>query len=83
MSSGCDHAVEYVYQYIDEELTFTRRARISVHLRRCPPCYDAFRFEKALKTRIARGGKTEPPTELFDQLRALLDQERHTGDPDC
>ena len=83
MSSGCDHAVEYVYQYIDDELTFTRKARISVHLRRCPPCYDAFKFEDALKHRIAEGGKSDPPPELFDQLRALIQQERNSGEPDC
>lgn len=79
--SGCDHAVEYVYQYLDEELTLTRRARISIHLKRCGQCCDAFEFEKRLKARIAAGGKTEPPPELFDHLRALLHQERTNGDP--
>lgn len=79
--SGCDHAVEYVYQYLDEELTLTRRARISIHLRRCPPCGDAFEFERRLKVRIAEGGKTEPPPELFDHLRALIHQEHGNEDP--
>ena len=46
--SGCEHAVEYVYQYIDEELTYTRRTRISMHLRRCGHCCDAFDFERSL-----------------------------------
>ena len=80
--SGCEHAVEYVYSYIDEELTFTRRTRISMHLRRCGRCCDAFEFERALKARIAASGKSEPPAELFDQLRALLQQEQHTESPD-
>jgi mycothiol system anti-sigma-R factor len=80
--SGCDHAVEYIYQYIDEELTITRRARISVHLKRCGHCCDAFDFERALKARITAGGKTEPPAELFNQLRALIQQERDTENPD-
>ena len=73
--SGCDHAVEYVYHYLDEELTLTRRARISIHLKRCGACCDAFEFERRLKDRIATGGKTEPPPELFDHLRALLHRE--------
>ena len=80
--SGCEHAVEYVYSYIDEELTFTRRTRISMHLRRCGRCCDAFEFERALKARIAASGKSEPPAELFDQLRALIQQEQDTESPD-
>ena len=78
--SGCEHAVEYVYQYLDEELTVTRRARISMHLKRCHHCNDAFEFERVLKARIAAGGKSEPPAELFDQLRALIQQERDEKD---
>lgn len=81
--NGCEHAVEYVYQYIDEEITVTRRARITVHLKRCGKCHDAFDFERALKARIAAGGKTEPPAELFDHIRALIHQERNDGDPGC
>ena len=81
--NGCENAIEYVYQYIDEELTVTRSARIKWHLKRCGHCMDAFTFETLLKDRIAAGGKTEPPAELFDTLRALLEQERNTGDSDC
>jgi mycothiol system anti-sigma-R factor len=78
--NGCEHAVEYVYQYLDEELTVTRRARISIHLRRCGDCCNAFDFEKQLKAKIAAGGKSEPPPELFDHLRALLHQEQTNED---
>ena len=70
--SGCEHAVEYVYQYIDDELTTTQRTRITMHLKRCANCTDAFEFERSLKARIAIGGKSEPPRELFDHIRALL-----------
>ncbi|MGI9666277.1 MAG: anti-sigma factor family protein [Acidimicrobiia bacterium] len=81
--SGCENAVEYVYQYIDQELTVTRRARISLHLKRCGGCVDAYEFERSLKTKIAESGKSAPPEELFDQLRALIQQERKNGGPDC
>ena len=81
--SGCEHAVEYVYQYIDDELTTTQRSRITLHLKRCNNCTDAYEFERSLKARIAAGGKTEPPGELFDHLRALIQQEQKQGDPDC
>ena len=81
--SGCDNAVEYVYQYLDDELTVTRKARIKWHLKRCGECTDAFQFETSLKEKISASGKSEPPEELFDTLRALIEQERNTGDPEC
>jgi len=81
--SGCENAVEYVYQYIDDEMTYTRKARIKWHLKRCGHCMSAYDFEESLKTRIAESGRSEPPPELFDTLRALIQQERNTEDPDC
>jgi mycothiol system anti-sigma-R factor len=80
--SGCEHAVEYVYQYIDDEMTVTRRARITMHLKRCGKCTDAFEFEKRLRAKIAATGKSQPPPELFDHLRALIQREQTSGDPD-
>jgi mycothiol system anti-sigma-R factor len=79
MSAGCEHAVDYLYQYIDEELTWARRVRIRWHLRRCGPCLDAFDFEAKLKTRIRQCGRDEPPQELFDRIRALIEQEVAEG----
>jgi len=76
MKRGCDNAVEYVYQYIDSELTGVKKTRISMHLRRCGHCHDSFQFEKDLKAKIAASGKTQPPQELFDQIRALIETER-------
>ena len=81
--NGCDNAIEYMYQYIDEELTPARRARIKVHLRRCDQCPDAFDFEQQLKAKIHDAGKTPPPSELFKHLRDLIAEERSEGDPDC
>jgi mycothiol system anti-sigma-R factor len=81
--SGCEHAVEYVYQYIDDEMTLTRRSRVTMHLKRCSKCTDAFEFERKLRAKIESCGKSQPPPELFDHLRALIQQERNTGDADC
>jgi anti-sigma factor RsiW len=71
-----------MYQYIDEELTPARRARIKLHLRRCDQCPDAFDFEEQLKSKIHDAGKAQPPPELFEQLRSLIEEERN-ADPDC
>ena len=81
--SACDRAIDYIYQYIDDELTTSHKTRIQWHLKRCGSCMDAFTFETQLKERIATGGRTEPSEELFDTLRALLVQERQEQDPDC
>ncbi len=81
--SACDRAIEYIYEYIDDEMTTSHRTRIQWHLKRCGSCMDAFTFETQLKERIASGGRTEPSVELFDSLRALLQQERAHEDPDC
>ncbi len=75
MSSGCGHAVEYLYRYLDEELTWSHRIRIRWHLRRCPHCCSAFEFEAKLKELIRERGCDEPPPELFDRLHALIQQE--------
>ncbi len=77
--TGCEHAVEYVYRYIDKELTFWRRVRIKIHLKRCGHCNSAVEFEEAFKARVAESGKSQPPAELSDTLRALILQERNTG----
>ncbi|MCJ7781130.1 MAG: zf-HC2 domain-containing protein [Acidimicrobiia bacterium] len=79
--SGCEHAIEYVYQYLDEEISFFRKSRVRVHLRRCPPCMDAFQFEDKLKGVIRDRGRSDPPPELFDTLRALLQEERQRDEP--
>ena len=79
MNAGCDHAVDYLYQYIDEELTWSHRVRIRWHLRRCGKCLDAFGFETRLKARIRDGGRDEPPPELYDRLRALIQEEAGEG----
>ncbi len=79
MNAECDHAVDYLYQYIDEELTWARRLRVRWHLRRCGNCMTAFDFEDRLKERIRECGKDEPPQELFDRIRALIEQEAADG----
>jgi mycothiol system anti-sigma-R factor len=75
MSRGCEHAVEYVYQYLDEEMTWMRRARIRYHLKKCVACDGAFSFESRLKAVIRERGREAPPPELIDRLRALIQED--------
>ncbi len=80
--SGCQSAVEYVYQYIDDELTFARRVMIRWHLRRCGRCVDAFTFESDLKARIAEAGRAAPSEQFLTTLRTLIADERARHDTD-
>ena len=75
MSRSCDHAIEYVYHYIDKELTWARRTRIRWHLRKCLKCDGAFTFEERIKTVIRRRAQEEPPPELIERLQALIREE--------
>ena len=75
MSSGCDHAIEYIYQYLEDEISVTHSSRIKLHLRRCSACMNAYEFETKLKSVIRERGRTEPPPELFDRLRAIIQEE--------
>jgi len=74
---NCDKVVTDVYSFLDGELTGVRRSKIEWHLRQCPPCADSFHFEERLMLLVRRScaGNDEVPVELFDRLRALIQQE--------
>jgi hypothetical protein len=42
---------------------------------------DAYQFESRFKARIKECGRDEPPQELFDRIRALIEREA-TGSQD-
>jgi anti-sigma factor (TIGR02949 family) len=76
MSKSCRHAIEYLYEYLDDELTYYRASRIRFHLRRCLLCPDAFDFEARLKQVRREHGRSDPSPELSEGIRALIQQER-------
>jgi mycothiol system anti-sigma-R factor len=76
--NGCHNAVEYVYQYIDDELTVTRRTRIRWHLKRCGNCVGAYEFEQKLKARVAAAGRAQPSEEFLATIRAIVNEERNS-----
>ena len=80
MSKYCEKSAAKMYSYLDREMTVVRRMRVKVHLRRCPPCADGFDFEERLKQRIRRDCREEPPPELYDRLRAFLQQHGASDD---
>jgi len=80
MSKFCAKSAAQVYTYLDRELTWYRRFRIRMHLRRCPPCADGYRFETALKERIRSGCHEDPPGELYERLHTFLSRHGVSGE---
>lgn len=81
MNGNCNEAIEHLYLYLDDEISWFRRLRIRWHLRRCSHCFEAYGFESELKRVIRLRAVTPPPQELVDGLRALIERERAV-DPD-
>jgi mycothiol system anti-sigma-R factor len=75
MNSGCDHAIEFIYRYLDDEISWSRATRIRLHLRRCSSCMNAYEFETRLKSVIRERGAAEPSPELLDTIRTMLRNE--------
>lgn len=68
----CDQVLEFVYQYLDAELTWLQRRRVQWHLRRCHPCTGMYYFEERLRTTIREKSAEPPPVDLIDRLRTVL-----------
>jgi mycothiol system anti-sigma-R factor len=81
MSQGCGHAVDHLYEYLDGEMRWTRRVRISWHLKRCPECVGAYDFEARLKSKIRGCPCEEPSQELYERIRASIREEAARDDP--
>ncbi len=75
---SCDEAVAQVYFYLDGEISWFKKTRIRRHLRKCPPCTGAYRFEDHLKAIVRERLQAEPQPEVMDRLRAFL-RENESG----
>jgi mycothiol system anti-sigma-R factor len=74
MSNRCDKAYARLYVYMDGEMGWYSRVRVSWHLHRCAPCSDSLEFERKLKQRVRDGCAEEIPSDLCDRLRTFLRQ---------
>ncbi len=69
----CGDCASQLFVYIDEEMSYLQRVRVSRHLRRCPPCEDAFTFEVELRRSIRRACCEDAPPELNERIQRALD----------
>lgn len=75
MSDFCDDALENLYLYLDGELTSDSSVRIRQHITDCPPCFDAYTFEKRFKIVVRERLQEEVPEALMSRLTAMLRSE--------
>ena len=71
--ADCEHVLERVYEFIDNELDDASGDAIRRHLSDCEPCLDKFDVEQAVKKLVARrcGGDTAP-AHLRDKVLGQL-----------
>jgi mycothiol system anti-sigma-R factor len=70
---NCRECKEYLYEYLDRELTPEVEAEIRNHLVDCPPCGEHFDFEKVFLTFVkarchGRGAPPELKRRILDEL---------------
>jgi mycothiol system anti-sigma-R factor len=71
----CSDALHELYEYLDGELTASRRAVIAQHLTACGECFEAFDFQAELKAVIAHKCRDEVPESLKARVADLLESE--------
>lgn len=70
---SCEDAIANVYLYLDNEMGWVHKTRITRHLRHCEGCLHAFQFEEHLKVVIRDRVQEEPKQEVLDRLRAYME----------
>jgi mycothiol system anti-sigma-R factor len=68
----CQEAIHTLYDFLDGELTASRRHDIQRHLEECSPCLEAFDFEAELKIVIARKCRDQVPPALRERVAKAL-----------
>ena len=74
-TGDCSDALHELYEYLDGELTASRRAEIEHHLTACGECFEAFDFQAELKQVIAHKCRDEVPEALKARVAHLIEGE--------
>lgn len=69
----CGDCASQLYVYIDEETSYLQRVLVRRHLKRCPPCEDAYTFEVELRRSIRKACCEEAPPDLSERIRRSLE----------
>jgi mycothiol system anti-sigma-R factor len=70
---NCEHVLEQVFQFIDNELDTASSDAIRKHLVACEPCLERFDVEQAVKSLVAKCcGGDRAPSQLRVRVLAQL-----------
>jgi mycothiol system anti-sigma-R factor len=70
--SDCDDALHEVYSYLDQEVNWYRSWMIRRHLKGCPPCVQAYKFEQRLRIVVKERLHEDIPPEFMERLRQAI-----------
>jgi mycothiol system anti-sigma-R factor len=72
-SHDCEHVLERMYEFLDNELDTATGDAIRHHLDACEPCLDRFDVELAVRTLVRRRcGGDVAPTHLRQKIVSQL-----------
>ena len=76
---NCSDAIHTLYEFLDGELTGSRKAEIQAHLEECLPCFQAYDFEAELKIMISQKCREQAPPALQQRVADALRQISQPG----
>lgn len=81
--ANCREAIDRLYQYIDRELSLEELDEVQLHLKRCPPCLDLFRFEENVLTVVGeKCREVSAPADLRDRVKKMCQDQGVSVGPD-
>lgn len=77
----CEHALELLWEFLDDELPAENETAVRRHLEVCSRCYPQYDFRRAYLAYLRRIREEQrAPSELRSRVfRAILEQERSNG----
>ena len=70
----CQHVIEHLWEYLDDELPATEREAIAAHLAECGRCYPQYRFQFAFLELFVRyrGRIPSPAVASVERVRQMI-----------
>ncbi len=73
---SCQETMQRLYDFLDGELTDSKRQAIKEHLDTCSPCLDAFGFEEELRHMLATKCRDKVPDVFLHRISLALSSEQ-------
>lgn len=71
----CMHAVEFLYAYLDGELTDKKSiTQFEKHMQHCRSCFSRKQLEEELSRKIKDSSEEEVPDALKNRIKGIIDK---------